>query len=91
MEKVDKASTASDNAMKRLLDEFERANDILMKDFKRAKETLMEDFDRAKDDFDKTKDILGKSKNQIHEVFEELREDQDAFAVENGVLDVDGS
>ena len=91
MEKVDKASTTSDNAMKRMLDEFERANDTLKKKFKRAKETLREDFYMDKDDFDKAKAVLGKDKNQIHEGFEELREDQDAFAIENGVLDVDGS
>ena len=65
MEKVHTASTASDGAMERLFDEFER-----------AKDTLTKDFNRAKDDFDKAKDVLGKAKNQIHEGFEELREDQ---------------
>ena len=62
MEKVHTASTASDGAMKRLFDEFERA-----------------------------KDVLGKAKNQIHEGFEELREDQYALAAKNGVLNVNGS
>ena len=80
MEKVQTASNASDSAMKRLFDEFER-----------AKDTLTKDFNRAKDDFDKAKDVLGKAKTQIHEGFEELREDQDALAAENGVLDFDGS
>ena len=80
MEKVHTASTASDGAMKSLLDEFER-----------AKDTLTKDFNRAKDKFDKAKDVLGKAKTQIHERFEELREDQDSLAAENGVLDVDGS
>ena len=80
MEKVDTASTASDNSMKRLFNEFERAKDILQKEF-----------NRAKDDFDKAKDVLGKAKNQIHKGFEELREDQDSLAAENGVLDVNGS
>jgi len=102
MEKVDTASTASDDVMKSLFGEFEKAKDTLQKDFNRAKETLKKDFnrdndalgkdfDRAKDEFDKAKDVLGKAKNQIHEGFEELREDQDALAAENGVLDVDGS
>ena len=80
MEKVHTASTASDDSMKRLFDEFER-----------AKDTLQKDFNRAKDDFDKAKAVLGKAKNQIHEGFEELREDQDALAAENGGLDADGS
>ena len=62
MEKVHTASTASDGAMQRLFDEF-----------------------------DKAKDVLGKARNQIHEGFEELREDQDTLAAENGVLDFDGS
>ena len=32
-----------------------------------------------------------KARNQIQKIFEELREDQDALAAENGVIDVDGS
>ena len=80
MEKVHTTSTASDGAMKRLFDEFER-----------AKDTLQKDFNRAKDNFDKAKDVLGKAKTKIHEGFEELREDQDSLAAENGVIDVDGS
>ena len=80
MEKVHTASTASDGAMKRLFDEFER-----------AKDTLTKDFNRAKDKFDKAKDDLEKAKTQIHERFEELREYQDSLAAENGVLGVDGS
>ena len=50
MEKVHTTSTASDGAMKRLFNEFER-----------AKDTLTKDFNRAKDDFDKAKDVLGKA------------------------------
>ena len=61
MEKVDTASTASDDAMKRLFDKFERAKDTLKKDFNRANDALGKDFDRAKDEFDKAKDVLGKA------------------------------
>ena len=43
------------------------------------------------DEFERAKDVLGKAKNKIHEGFEELREDQDTLAAENGVLDVNGS
>ena len=56
-----------------------------------AMKSLFDEFERAKDDFNRAKDVLGKAKNKIHEGFEELREDQDALAAENGVLDVDGS
>ena len=79
MDKVHTASTASDGAMKRLFDEFERAKDIPQKDF-----------NRAKNDFEKDKDFLGKDKNQIYEGFEEPKEYQDALAAKNGVLNVNG-
>ena len=77
MEEVNTASTDSESAMKRLLDEFER-----------AKDALINYFNRDKDDFDKAKDVLGKAKNQIHEVFKELREDQNALAIKNCGIDV---
>ena len=80
MERVDTASTPSDNYIKRLFDELER-----------AKDTLQKYFNRSKDDFDKAKAVLSKSKNQIHEGFVELIEERYALAFENGVLGVDGS
>ena len=46
---------------------------------------------RLFDEFKRAKDVLGKAKNQIHEGFEELREDQDALAAKNGVTDVNRS
>ena len=91
MEKVDTTSTASDDAMKILFDKFERSKDTLQKDFNRANDALGKYFDRAKDEFEKAKDVLGKDKNKILEGFEELREDQDALAAKNSVLNVDGS
>ena len=62
MEKVHTASTASDGAMKRLFDEFERSKDTLQKDFNRDNDALSNDFNRAMDEFNKTKDVLGKAK-----------------------------
>ena len=46
---------------------------------------------RLFDEFKRAKDVLGKAKNQIHEGFEELREDQDALAAKNGATDVNRS
>ena len=91
MEKVHTASTASYGAMKRLFDKFERAKDTLQKYFNRDNDALSKDFNRAMDEFNKTKDVLGKARPQIHEGFEELRDAQYAIAAKNGVLDIDGS
>ena len=60
------------------------ASDDAMKIYK-------DDFDRTKDDFDRAKDVLREARNQIHKGFGDLREDQNALAAENGVLDIDGS
>ena len=59
MEKVYTASTAPDDAINRLFNEYGRAKDNMHKES-----------NRANDDFDKAKDVLGKSKNNIHEGFE---------------------
>ena len=43
------------------------------------------------DDLDTAQDILSEARDKIAKGFEDLIEDQDALAVENGVPDVDGS
>ena len=42
-------------------------------------------------DLDRTQNFLSEARTMINKGFKYLREDQDALAVENGVLDVDGS
>ena len=42
------------------------------------------------DNFDRAQDVMREATNQIHEGFEDLEEYQDAFATNNGVLNVDG-
>ena len=46
---------------------------------------------RLIDDLDTAQDILSEARDKITKGFEDLREDQDALAAENGGLDVDGS
>ena len=40
------------------------------------------------DDYDRAQDVLSEARNRISKGFEDLKEDQGAFAVENGLLDV---
>ena len=56
-----------------------------------AMKMLFNKYEIAKDEFNRAKDVLRKANNQIHEGFEELREDQDALAAKNGMLDVNVS
>ena len=46
---------------------------------------------RLIDDLDTAQDVLNEARNKIAKGFKDLREDQDTFATDNGVLDVDGS
>ena len=46
---------------------------------------------RLIDDLNTAQDVLNEARNKIAKGFKDLREDQDTFAAENGVLDVDGS
>ena len=62
MGKVAIASTASKDAVKRLIYDLDRAQNV-----------------------------LSEARTKINKGFKDLREDQDALAVKNGVIDVDGS
>ena len=61
MEKVAIASTASKDAVKRLIDELDRAQDVLRE-----------------------------MRDKINKAFKDLRDDQDALAAKNWLLDVEG-
>ena len=42
-------------------------------------------------DLDRSQNVLSEARTKINKVFNDLREEQDSLAIENGVLDVDGS